>query len=182
MSNECEPTLRTIGWELLRVGAFAFGGMGATLALLNRGLVERRKWLAPSDISEALAFTRALPGSTGIQVAAYLGWRLRGWPGAFVAAVAFILPAATMMTAVAAGSLILPEHPWVKGAMTGIQVAVVGLLAAAMVRLARSEAKGLVLTAVVAASGVLGFFVHAIVVMVGAGLIGALSSDEQPHA
>src|SRR5215213_8245209 len=131
MSNECAPSLRIISYELLRVGTFAFGGIGAALPMLHRGLVERRNWLVPSDISEALAFTRALPGSTGIQVAAYLGWRLRGWPGALVAAVAFILPAATMMTAAAAGSLILPEHLWVKGAMIGIQVAVVGLLAAA---------------------------------------------------
>lgn len=179
MKAEQKPGLSVMGWELLRLGALAFGGLGATLALLQRGLVDRRHWLRQHDISEALAFTQALPGSTGIQVVAYLGWRLRGWPGALVAAAAFIAPAATLMIVVAAASLALPDQPWVQGALTGVQVSVVGLLAAAMWRLARSQAKGSMLTAVLLASCVLGFFVHALIVVVGAGLIGALFGAER---
>jgi chromate transporter len=148
MSNKQNPGLAVVAWELLRLGAFAFGGLGATLALLQRGLVDRRGWLKQDDISEALAITQALPGSTGIQVVAYLGWRLGGWPGAIVAAVAFIAPAAAMMIAVAAASLALPDEPWVRGALTGIQVGVVGLVVAAMWRLARNQAKNAMLTAV----------------------------------
>ncbi len=173
-STPRKPSLSGLGWELLRLGALAFGGLGATLALLQRGLVDRRAWLRQSDISEALAFTKTLPGSTGIQVVAYLGWRLRGWPGALVAAGAFIAPATVLMIVVAAGSLALPEGAWVQGALTGIQVAVVGLLAGAMWRLARSEAGSLPLVAALLAGGVLGFFVHAVFVVVGAGLIGVL--------
>ena len=179
MSAQQRPGLPVITWELLRLGAFAFGGLGATLALLQRGLVDRRQWLQQSDISEALAFTKALPGSTGVQVVAYLGWLLRGWPGALLAAIAFIMPAAAMMIIVAAASLALPDQPWVLGALTGIQVGVVGLLAAGMWRLARSEAKGAVLTGVLLASCVLGFFVHAVMIVVGAGIIGAIFGAER---
>ena len=179
MASEPKPGLAVLGWELLRLGAFAFGGLGATLVLLQRGLVDRRRWLQQSDISEALAFTKALPGSTGIQVVAYLGWRLRGWPGAIVAAAAFIAPAAALMIALAVASLALPDLPWVRGALTGVQVCVVGLLAAGMWRLARSEARGPVLTAVLLASCVLGFFVNAAMVVVGAGLVGALAGPER---
>lgn len=174
MNARQNPSLTVMGWELLRLGAVAFGGLGATLALLQRGLVDRRQWLQERDIGEALAITKALPGSTGIQVVAYLGWRLRGWPGALLAAAAFIAPAAVLMIVAAAGSLALPDQPWVKGALTGVQIGVVGLLAAAMWRLARSEAKGPTLTGVLLASCVLGFFVHALIIVVGAGLIGAL--------
>jgi chromate transporter len=167
-----KPSLLVIGWELLRVGAFSFGGMGATLALLQQRVVERRQWLVSSDISEALAFTRALPGSTGIQIAAWLGWKLRRWPGALVAATAFIAPAAIMMTLAAAGSLMLPSAPWVRGALIGIQIAVVGLLLSTFLRLSRSEAKRPIFLAVLAAGSILGFFVHAVVVVLGAGLLG----------
>lgn len=179
MNAKPRPALSAIAWELLRLGAVAFGGLGATLALLQRGLVDRRRWLEERDISEALAFTQALPGSTGIQVVAYLGWRLRGWPGALAAAVAFIAPAAALMIAVAAASLALPDQPWVRGALTGVQVAVVGLVAAAMWRLAHNNAKGPLLTAMLLASCVLGFFVHAVIVVVGAGLLGALFGAER---
>jgi chromate transporter len=174
MNARQNPRLTVMGWELLRLGAVAFGGLGATLALLQRGLVDRRQWLQERDIGEALAITKALPGSTGIQVVAYLGWRLRGWPGALLAAAAFIAPAAALMIVAAAGSLALPDQPWVRGALTGVQIGVAGLLAAAMWRLAGSEAKGPALTVVLLASCVLGFFIHALIIVVGAGLIGAL--------
>ena len=76
------PGLPTLGWALLRIGAVAFGGLGATLALLQRDLVGRRAWLRSSDVAEALAYTKPLPGSTVVQVVTFLGWRLGGWPGA----------------------------------------------------------------------------------------------------
>ena len=179
MSDAAKPGLAVVGWELLRVGAFAFGGLGSTLALLQRSLIDRRGWLQQHDISEALAITKALPGSTGIQVVAYLGLRLRGWPGALVAAAAFIAPATVLMILAAAAMLALPEQPWIKGALTGIQVGVVGLLLSAMWRLARSEVKSAILTAVFLTSCVLGFFVHAALIVVGAGVIGALLTKEK---
>jgi chromate transporter len=174
-----KPALTVLTWELLRLGAAAFGGLGATLALLQHALVERRQWLSQGDVAEALAFTKTLPGSTGIQVVAYLGWRLQGWPGALLAAAAFIAPAMVMMIVVAAGSLALPDAAWVKGALTGIQIAVIGLLAASMWRLAQSEAKTAALKAVLVAGAVLGFFLNAVFVVVGAGLVGAAIDRER---
>lgn len=171
-----------LGWDLLKLGAVAFGGLGATLTLLQRRLVDERGWLQQSDISEGLAFTRALPGSTGIQLVAYLGWRLHGWPGALISAVAFIAPATTLMIFAAAFSLALPDHAAINGALTGLQVGVVGLLAASMWRLARSEAKGAARTAILLVSCILGFFVNAALVIAAAGLVGVLATREPSNA
>ena len=67
----------------------------------------------------------------------------------------------------------------VQGALTGLQIAVVGLIAAAMWRLARSEAKSPILIAMLLVGSVLGFFVHAVIVVVGAGLVGAVVGRER---
>lgn len=181
-SKQTQPGLLPIGIELLRLGALAFGGLGVTLSLLQRRLVERNKWIQQSDISEALAFTKALPGSTGIQVVAYLGWKMRGWPGAMISATAFIAPAAALMIAVAAGSLALPDTPWLHGALTGLIIGVVGLLLAAIWRLASNEAKNPIFIVVLLVAALLGFFTHAVVVVVGAGLIGSLLNKESDDA
>lgn len=159
---------------LLRLGSVAFGGLGAALGLLDRDLVRRRGWLQPSDLAEALAYTKPLPGSTVVQVVAFLGWRLRGWRGALFGAAAFVGPAAVVMILAAAASAQLPEASWVRGALDGVQVAVVGLLAAAMWRLAGSEARGLLLRAALVAGFALGLVVNAALVVVGIGLAGAL--------
>lgn len=181
-NTRSKPALFTLGWELLRIGALAFGGLGATLVLLQRVLVDRCAWLQQSDITEGLAFTNALPGSTGIQLVAYLGWRLRGWPGALVAASAFIAPATVLMILAAAFSLALPDHRAVNGALTGLQIGVVGLLAASMWRLARSEAKDAQRAAILLSSCVLGFFINAAIIVVGAGLLGAMLYRERHDA
>jgi chromate transporter len=166
------PGLLSLGWAMLCIGAVAFGGLGATLALLQRELVERRFWLRAGDLSEALAYTKPLPGSTVVQVVTFAGWRLAGWPGAAVATVMFLLPAFAMMTAAASLLFALPDAVWVRGALTGLQVAVVGLLATAMWQLARSEAGSLPLLIVLVAAFAAGLWVNAAVIVAAAGAIG----------
>ena len=166
------PALISLSWALLRIGAVAFGGLGATLALLERDLVETRGWLQSGDVAAALAITKPLPGSTGVQVVGFLGWRLGGWPGAILAPAAFILPAFVIMTIAAAGVFALPDAPWVRGALTGLQVAVVGILAGVCWRLARSEAPSALLSVVLLAAFAAGFFVNAAVVVVAGGALG----------
>lgn len=176
------PDLLSLAWALLRIGAVAFGGLGATPALLNRDLVERRGWLRSSDVTEALAYTKPLPGSTVVQVVTFLGWRLAGWPGAIVATAMFLLPAFAIMTIAAAAVFALPDAPIVRSALAGLQVAVVGILAAAMWRLARSEAGSVPLMIVLIAAFGIGVFVNAALVVGVAGLIGVAFDRVKRHA
>ena len=166
------PGLLSLGWAFLLIGAFAFGGLGATLALLHRDLVSRHGWLRSSDVTEALAYTKPLPGSTVVQVVTFLGWRMGRWPGAIAATIAFLLPALVLMTVAAAAVLALPDAAWVRGALTGLQVAVVGVLAAALWHLARSEAGSSLLLIVVLTAFAAGLFVNAALVVAAAGAIG----------
>ena len=176
-----QPDILTIGWALLRIGAVAFGGLGATLALLNRDLVQRRAWLEARDVSEALAYTKPLPGSTVVQVVTFLGWRLAGWPGAIVATVMFLVPAFVSMTVGAAAILALPDVPVVRNALTGLQIAVIGLLAAALWRLARSEAGSALLRAVLIAAFLAGLFVNAALIVAVAGGLGMALDRARRH-
>ena len=72
----------------LEIGATSFGGLGPSLAIIERELVDRRPILTEADVAEAVAATRLLPGSSLIQVVSFLGYRIRGWTGAVVATVA----------------------------------------------------------------------------------------------
>jgi len=72
------PSLGVLAIAFSRIGAAASGGLGATIALLRADLIERRGWCDDRDVSEALALTKPLPGSTVVQIVAFLGWRLGG--------------------------------------------------------------------------------------------------------
>jgi chromate transporter len=56
--------LLTLGQIFLRIGATAFGGLGVALDLVERELVNKRQWLTAADVTEALTYTKLLPGST----------------------------------------------------------------------------------------------------------------------
>src|SRR3972149_8587454 len=89
--------LPQLSWLFIKIGSAAFGGLGVTLSLIERNLVKDKGVLTARDVTESLTYTKFLPGSTGVQVVGYLGYRLGGWPGAGVAPRAVLLPALLFM-------------------------------------------------------------------------------------
>jgi chromate transporter len=126
-------------WQFIRIGVAAFGGLGVTLSLIERYLVKDRGALTAQDVAESLTYTKFLPGSTGVQVVGYLGYRLAGWPGSVLATIAFLLPAFVLMLVLA----ILYEEITVlladaaTPALRGLTAAVAGILVATIYRLAK---------------------------------------------
>lgn len=113
------PTIFNITKSFLKLGAQGFGGQGALLVLLVRELVERRAWLSEADITEAYTYTKLLPGSTVVQVVAFLGWKLRGATGVAASTVAFLLPPFFLMLAFAASYRRIASLSWVTTALQG---------------------------------------------------------------
>jgi hypothetical protein len=66
------PSSLRLGSTFLKIGAVAFGGLGATLALIESELVQRQRVVSREELTEALTYTKFLPGSTVVQVVAYL--------------------------------------------------------------------------------------------------------------
>ena len=131
--------LAQLWWQFIRIGAAAFGGLGVTLSLIERYLVNDRRVLTANDVAESLTYTKLLPGSTGVQVVGYLGYRLGGWPGAALSTSAFLLPAFLLMLALAmvyeqlTALLVDTATP----ALRGLTAAVTGVLVATVYRLAK---------------------------------------------
>jgi chromate transporter len=132
-------SLAQLWWQFIRIGVAAFGGLGVTLSLIERYLVVDRRVLTAQDVTESLTYTKFLPGSTGVQVVGYLGYRLGGWPGAALATSAFLLPAFMLMLVLA----ILYEEITVlladtaTPALRGLTAGVAGILVATIYRLAK---------------------------------------------
>ena len=129
----------TLGYIFLRIGAAAFGGLGASLVLIERELVTKRQWLTAADVTAALTYTKLLPGSTGPQVVAYLGYTLGGWFGSAVATAAFLFPAALMMLVLATAYVSVTAVPVMRPALTGLTAAIVGVLLATTYRMGKAN-------------------------------------------
>jgi chromate transporter len=164
----------SLGWVFLRIGTTAFGGLGAALAIIERELVDRRQVLSAADVTEALTYTKLLPGSTVVQVVSYLGFKLGGWPGSVLATLTFVLPSAVMMILLAAGYIAAAVLPNLVPAINGLTAAVIGLLLATTYRLGRSNIRN-PLTGVIAIGAFLSAVllgINAAFIVIAAGLIG----------
>ena len=132
-------TLAQLWWQFIKIGIAAFGGLGVTLNLIERYLVKDRGVLTAQDVTEGLTYTKFLPGSTGVQVVGYLGYRLGGWSGAALATGAFLLPAFLLMLAlsIAYEQLTVLFAATATPALQGLTAAVAGILVATIYRLAK---------------------------------------------
>lgn len=165
-----------LGWIFLRIGATAFGGLGTTLALIERELVTKRGMLTPAEVTEALTYTKLLPGSTGPQAIAYLGYKLGGWLGSALATAAFLFPSALLMVLLAAAYVAATALPAIGATVNGLTAAVVGILLATIYRLGKPNIKEPLTWGIALVAFAVGAFLGSSValIVVAAGLLGTI--------
>ncbi|HSC74010.1 MAG TPA: chromate efflux transporter [Gaiellaceae bacterium] len=122
--TEDKPSLLTVAREWGRIGCVGFGGPPAHIALLRELCVERRGWLGPRELEDAIAACNLLPGPASTQLAMFCAWRLRGRVGALVGGACFIVPGLILILALAALFLAGKPPDWVRGAGAGAGAAV----------------------------------------------------------
>lgn len=169
-------TLR-IGGLFLRIGLTSFGGLGATLAVLQRELVEKRELLTTRQMTEALTFTKPLPGATAFQVVCHLGFQLGGWRGSAMAATSFALPPMVGMVAMAKLYDLVHELPRFPSVLAGLVAAVVGLLLATTFKMSKGNVRGVVSVLIAAAACLVAirFRVNGALIVAVAGLVGLVA-------
>lgn len=120
-----------------RLGWISFGGPAGQIAILREELVERHRWLTPQEFSAGLNFTLLLPGPEAHQLVIYSGWKLHGLRGALAAGVLFVLPAVLLLWAAAALYAVYGQLTWVQTLFETVRPAVLAIILAALVRMAR---------------------------------------------
>lgn len=167
-----------LAWEFLKIGTVGVGDLGPLLGFIERDLVEGRRVLTRGDVTEALTYTKPLPGSTVLQVTSYLGYKLDGWVGSTIATWCYLLPSIIAMLLLAAGYVAASAIPAVGPAVNGITAAVVGILLATAYRLAKrsiSPKQPITVVLALAAFGAGAFLgVNVAVIVIAAGLAGIL--------
>lgn len=166
--------------ELLRasawVGVLGFGGGLSVLGMIGQLTVDRRKWLTEREFTNTSTVAQMLPGGAAANALAHVGLRLRGLPGAIAAYTGFITPGALLITALAWAYQRFGVTPRAEVVLSGVNAAVVGLIASLALRMARTSVGRLWQMGVVAAALLLSIGGGAgsgevVVLGVGAGLI-----------
>lgn len=168
--NEGSARLAEVAGLFLRLGATAFGGPAAHIAMMEDEVVHRRHWLTREEFLDLLGATNLIPGPNSTEMAIHIGHRRAGWPGLLVAGSCFILPAATIVGLVSWAYVHFGSLPQAEGILYGVKPVVLAIVLQAIWRLARQALKTSLLLAMTAAAVVLGLFgVNELIILFGAG-------------
>ena len=125
-------------WIFFKGMLFAFTNGMAALPTIERGIMDKRKWLTDEEFWTYPVLGQSLPGVVSIHNSILIGNRIAGPFGAFMSAMGVVLPAFLTMLLVAAVFQTFVDDPYVHGAIRGIRVISVVIIFSNAVRLLRN--------------------------------------------
>jgi len=126
-TTESRPSLLRIGNAFARYANFTLGGGSATIAVLHREVVERKKWVNNDDFSLCFALARLTPGTNLLAFCTGIGWLLRGVSGAAVALLTASIPCSIMVALATALFSHWQDNRWAQAAIHGAIAAAVAI-------------------------------------------------------
>jgi len=172
--TKISPSILTLFFSFLRLGLTAFGGP-AMIAYIKELSVKKTKWLDEEQFKDGVVLCQSIPGATAMQMAAYVGLRLKGIGGALASYVGFGLPAFSLMLIFSILFARSRQLPFVQSLFAGLQVIVVAIIARAVYSFGQGLLKNyrsLLIAALAALS--LGLKISPFLVIPGAALAGVL--------
>ncbi len=175
--NGPEPMTRLLEVALLflKLGATAFGGPAAHIAMMEDEVVRRRGWLSREQFLDYVGAANLIPGPNSTELAIYIGHARAGWTGLLAAGISFIVPAVLIVSVAAWAYVRYGTLPEAAGLLYGIKPVAIAIVAQALWSLGRAAVKTVAL-AVLALAGIVAAAsgVHELVVLAGSGAAAAL--------
>jgi len=161
-----------------RIGAFTFGGGYAMIPLIQKEVVENKKWTTDEDILEIIAIAESTPGPIAINSATFIGYRVSGFFGAMFATFGVVLPSFIIILLISYLLRGFGEIKAVKYAFWGIRAGVLALLLKAWWTMYKKCPKNIVAYLIAALSfvAVAIFDIGVLYVIIGCALVGLISS------
>ena len=128
MQNNRKQLLWQLFYVFFKIGLFTFGGGYAMLPLIQREVVENRKWISEDTLMDVFAISESTPGPVAVNTANFIGYNLLGFWGAFCATFGVVLPSVMVISILSGFYVAFRSNVWVDYAFRGVQAAVSVLL------------------------------------------------------
>ncbi|XID90694.1 chromate transporter [Paenibacillaceae bacterium WGS1546] len=130
--------LGSIFLTFLKMGPFTFGGGYALIPVIEKEIVDKRKWLRGEDVADIFAVSGSVPGAIAINSAAFIGFRIAGVRGAFAALLGIFLPTFALMIGLSLVYIQMKDNPKLEAAFLSIRATVVAMIVYAAFKLCRT--------------------------------------------
>ncbi|MBO3444751.1 chromate transporter [Clostridium sp. CCUG 7971] len=159
-----------------RIGGLTFGGGYAMLPMLEKEVVEQRKWTTSEELLDYYAVGQATPGIIAVNTATFVGYKVRGIVGAFFATLGVVFPSLVIILIIASFLQNFAQYEVVKHAFSGVRVAVAVLVLNAIINLWKNSVVDKIGVVIFAVTFILGAFLNIspIYIVIGASVLGLI--------
>lgn len=162
-------------WTFFKIGPVTFGGGFAMIPLIEKEVVEKRKWLKSEDVTDVFALSQSVPGAVAINSATFIGHRIRGVKGAIAAMIGVSLPTFLIVLALGILYFSIQDNPKIEAAFIAIRASIVAIIAYAAIKIAKSaiidkSTFGIMIVGIPAL-----FFIHPIIAIIAGALTGMMT-------
>jgi chromate transporter len=133
-ARQDRASLVGLGLFFLKIGSILYGSGYVLVAFLQEGLVHSRQWIIQTQLLDAIAVGQFTPGPV-LSTATFIGYLIRGFPGALVSTAGIFLPSFILVLVVSPFVPKLRGSPVMKGFLDGVNAASLGLMLAVCVTL-----------------------------------------------
>ena len=176
------PSWREVFLYFLFLGFVNIGGPVAQITMMFNHMVEKRQWLSKDRFVKIMAFCHLLPGPEALQLAIYVGYLKRRLWGGIVAGLTFIVPGAAAMLVLSWLYVKYGQLPQVTNALYVLKPAVLGIIAAGIIKLGRAAIRSVFLAVLVAGAFVGMRFagINFLLILLIAGLLNLIVDQGMP--
>ena len=170
-------------WELFitffKIGGFTFGGGYAMIPLIQKEVVDNKKWVSDEDILDIVAIAESTPGPIAINSATFIGYKTAGVLGSFFATLGVVLPSFVIISVIAYLLQEFATYNVVKWAFFGIRAGVLSLVTKSLWTMYKKAPKGVLALIISIVSLCLVAFlkVNALIVIGLGAVVGLVSSE-----
>lgn len=160
-------------WSFFKIGCFTFGGGFAMLPLIQKEIIEKRKWITDDEFMELLALAQTSPGPVAVNTSVFVGYKKCGIKGALATSLGTVLPSFVIILLIAIFFADFAHYPAVEAAFRGMRPAVVALIAAPVYNMLKGMGYKRIILAVTVAV-VVGFLGVSPIYFLIAGAVGGI--------
>ena len=177
------PSWREVFLYFLFLGFVNVGGPVAQITMMFNHMVEKRKWLSKDRFVKIMAFCHMLPGPEALQLAIYVGYLKRRLLGGVLAGLTFIIPGAAVMIFLSWLYVRYGKLPQVNNALYVLKPAVLGIIAAGIIKLGRASIRNTFLALLLVGSfvGMRFFGINFLLILIIAGLLNLIVKEGWPR-
>ncbi|MDM5358536.1 chromate transporter [Peribacillus sp. RS7] len=168
-------TLFQLFWTFFKMAPVTFGGGFAMIPLIEKEVVEKRKWLTNEEVTDVFALSQSVPGAVAINSATFIGHRIAGMKGAMAAMIGVSLPTCLIVLILGILYFFIHDNPKIESAFISIRASIVAIIAYAAIKIGKTAIVDKSTFCILIVGIPVLFFVHPVLVILAGAITGIVT-------